>query len=74
VGLSPWGPNVPGTVVNHVETVKMKWINDEMDVNFPFSVGFTKQDGSTVDPGMKRKGIESMAYHVKGVVSAYPIK
>lgn len=74
VGLSPWGPNVPGTVVNHVETVKMKWINDEMDDNFPFSAGFTKQDGSSVGPGMKRGGIESMDYHVKGVVSAYPIK
>ena len=75
VGLSPWGPNVPGEVVNKVETVKMNWINDEMDDDFPFSAGFTKQDGTVVKAGeVGRKGIETMQYWVKGVISDFPVK
>ena len=75
VGLSPWGPNVPGKVINHVETIKMKWINDEMDVDFPFSAGFTKQDGTAIKAGtVGRKEIETMQYWVKGVVPDFPVK
>ena len=75
MGLSPWGPNVPGKVINHVETIKMKWINDEMDVDFPFSAGFTKQDGTAIKAGtVGRKEIETMQYWVKGVVPDFPVK
>ena len=75
VGLSPWGPNVPGEVVNKVETVKINWINDEMDDDFPFSAGFTKQDGTVVKAGeVGRQGIETMQYWVKGVISDFPVK
>jgi len=73
VGLSPWGKNVPGVVVNKVETIKMQWINDEMDTWFPFSEGFTKQDGTTVPAGVtKRPEIETMGYFVQGVKSEFP--
>jgi len=75
VGLSPWGPNVPGKVINQVETIKMNWINDEMDDDFPFSAGFTKQDGTVVKAGeVDRSGIETMQYWVKGVISDFPVK
>lgn len=74
VGLSPWGKNVPGEVVNKVETVKMNWINDEMDTWFPFSQGVTKQDGTKVPAGtIKRPELETMQYYVKGVVTQFPI-
>ena len=46
VGMSPWGVNVPGKVVNHVENLQMDWVNDKMDRFFPFSAGVTKQDGT----------------------------
>jgi len=35
VGLSPWGENVPGKVVNVVENIKMDWIGDKHDAFFP---------------------------------------
>ena len=73
VGLSPWGVNVPGSVINAVETVKMNWINDHMDNSFPFSAGITKQDGSTIPAGViKRPELESMQYFVKGIVNKFP--
>lgn len=83
VGLSPWGKNVPGKVVNHVETVKMDWVNDNMPNYFPFTEGFTKQDGSVVKAGefgwkgdtsdsSQRREIESMQYFVKGVGTPFP--
>ena len=63
VGLSPWGVNVPGNVVNHVETIKMNWINDEMDIYFPFSQGVTKKDGTKIPAGaIKRPELESMQF------------
>jgi basic membrane protein A len=31
VALSPWGENVPGKVVNAVETVKTSWLDDNFD-------------------------------------------
>ena len=75
VGLSPWGKNVPGEVVNKVETIKMNWINDEMDTWYPFSQGVTKQDGTKVKAGvLKRPELETMQYYVKGVVTQFPIK
>ena len=49
VGLSPWGKNVPGEVVNKVETVKMDWVNDKMGTYYPFDQGVTKQDGSKIE-------------------------
>ena len=48
VGLSPWGKNVPGEVVNKVETVKMDWVNDKMGTYYPFDQGVTMQDGSKI--------------------------
>ena len=75
VGLSPWGKNVPGEVVNKVETIKMNWINDEMDDWYPFSKGVTKQDGTKVSAGViKRPELESMQYFVKGIVQSFPGK
>jgi basic membrane lipoprotein Med (substrate-binding protein (PBP1-ABC) superfamily) len=68
VGLSPWGENVPGKVVNAVETIKMDWINDKMDNHFPFSLGITKQDGTKVAAGeIKRQQLDTMNYYVEGV-------
>jgi basic membrane lipoprotein Med (substrate-binding protein (PBP1-ABC) superfamily) len=68
VGLSPWGVNVPGEVVNAVETIKMDWINDKMDNHFPFSLGITKQDGTKVAAGeIKRQQLDTMNYYVEGV-------
>jgi basic membrane lipoprotein Med (substrate-binding protein (PBP1-ABC) superfamily) len=68
VGLSPWGVNVPGEVVNAVETIKMDWINDKMDNHFPFSLGITKQDGTKVVAGeIKRQQLDTMNYYVEGV-------
>ena len=73
VGLSPWGKNVPGTVVNKVETVRMEWINDNMDEWYPFSQGITKQDGTRVSAGeIKRPQLETMQYFVKGVTNKFP--
>ena len=75
VGLSPWGKNVPGDVVNKVETVKMEWINDNMGTYYPFDQGITKQDGSKVEAGViNRPELETMQYFVKGVASPFPVK
>ena len=75
VGLSPWGKNVPGEVVNKVETVKMNWINDEMGTYYPFDQGVTKQDGTKVPAGeIQRPQLETMQYFVKGVASKFPVK
>jgi len=68
VGLSPWGVNVPGKVINAVENIKMDWINDMMDNHFPFSQGVTKQDGTKVAAGeIKRHALDTMNYYVEGV-------
>lgn len=69
VDLSPWGPNVPESVKFHVEAEKEKFVNMTYDESFPFSAGFTKQNGTIVDPGMGREGIESMDYYVDGVIT-----
>jgi len=75
VGLSPWGINVPGRVVNKVETVKMEWINDNLDEWYPFSQGITKRDGTKVSAGaIKRPELETMQYFVKGIVNKFPTK
>lgn len=75
VALSPWGKNVPGEVVNKVETVKMQWVQDDLGTYFPFDQGITKADGSTVGKGeITRPQIETMQYFVKGVVSRFPTK
>jgi len=74
VGLSPWGKNVPGDVVNKVETVKMEWINDNMGTYYPFDQGITKADGSMVGKGeIARPQLETMQYFVKGVASKFPV-
>jgi len=68
VGLSPWGVNVPGKVVNVVETIKMNWIGDKYDAFFPFSQGVTKQDGTIIPAGeIKRQQLDTMDYYVEGV-------
>ncbi len=73
VGLSPWGVNVPGAVVNHVETIKMNWINDEMDIYFPFSQGVTKKDGTKIPANtIKRHALETMDFFVEGIVNKFP--
>ena len=75
VGLSPWGKNVPGDVVNKVETVKMDWINDKMGTYYPFDQGVTMQDGSKIKAGViKRPELETMQFFVKGVTSEFPVK
>jgi len=72
VGLSPFGPNVPANVRVKVETEKNKFVTEEYGPSYPFDQGFTKQDGTVVEPGMDRGGIESMDYFVRGVVTDYP--
>jgi len=68
VGLSPWGENVPGKVVNVVENIKMDWIGDKYDAFFPFSLGITKQDGTKIPAGeIKRHQLDTMQYYVEGV-------
>ena len=68
VALSPWGANVPGKVVNHVETVKTSWLDDDLDDFYPFSLGVTKRDGTKVPAGViKRPELDTMQYFVKGV-------
>jgi len=75
VGLSPWGHNVPGKVVNTVETIKMEWINDKYDMWYPFSLGIIKQDGTEIKAGViKRPELETMQYYVKGIVEPFPTK
>ena len=75
VGLSPWGKNVPGEVVNKVETVKMDWVNDKMGTYYPFDQGVTKQDGSEIKAGvLARPELETMQFFVKGVTSKFPVK
>jgi len=69
VALSPWGVNVPGSVVNAVETVKTSWLDDNFDDFHPFSLGVTKRDGSKVPAdSIKRGELDTMNYFVKGVV------
>jgi basic membrane lipoprotein Med (substrate-binding protein (PBP1-ABC) superfamily) len=68
VALSPWGVNVPGKVVNAVETVKTSWLDDNMDQFHPFSLGVTKRDGTKVPANsIKRGELDTMGYFVKGV-------
>jgi basic membrane lipoprotein Med (substrate-binding protein (PBP1-ABC) superfamily) len=68
VGLSPWGTNVPGTVVNAVEKIKFDWLDDKYNNHFPFSEGVTKRDGSKVSANtIKRMELDTMNYFVKGV-------
>ena len=68
VGLSPWGENVPGKVVNVVENIKMDWIGDKYDAFFPFSQGVTKQDGTKIPAGeIKRQQLDTMQFYVEGV-------
>jgi len=68
VGLSPWGENVPGKVVNVVENIKMDWIGDKYDAFFPFSRGVTKQDVTKIPAGeIKRQQLDTMQYYVEGV-------
>ena len=74
VGLSPWGVNVPGDVINKVETIKMDWINDKFDTWYPFSQGVTKQDGTKIPAGaIKRPELETMQYYVEGVAVPFPL-
>ena len=69
VALSPWGVNVPGKVVNTVETIKTTWLDDEFDDFYPFSAGLTKRDGTGVPPNtIKRGELDTMNYFVQGVV------
>ena len=68
VGMSPWGVNVPGKVVNHVENLQMDWVNDKMDRFFPFSAGVTKQDGTKIPPNtIKRQELDTMNFYVEGI-------
>ena len=80
VGLSPWGLDVPQAVSNHVDTIKMNWINDlqETDGNhwddlWPFSAGYNKRDGTPVAAGsIDRHQLETMAYYVEGIANPFP--
>ena len=71
VDLSPWGPNVPESVKYHVESEKRQFISEKYDASFPFSAGFTKQDGTVIESGMGRDGIETMDYFVEGVTTPF---
>ena len=52
----------------------MNWINDELDEWYPFSSGFTKQDGEKVPEGViKRPELETMMYYVDGVTGKFPV-
>ena len=71
VALSPWGVNVPGKVVNTVETIKTAWLDDELDDFYPSSAGVTKRDGTGVPPNtIKRGELDTMNYFVQGVVGS----
>ena len=71
VALSPWGVNVPGKVVNTVETIKTAWLDDNFDDFYPFSAGVTKRDGTGVPPNtIKRGELDTMNYFVQGVVGS----
>ena len=81
--LSPWGLDVPQEVSNHVDTLKMNWINDlqtaedgqHWDNLWPFSGGYTKQDGTVIEANtIDRHALETMQYYVEGVVNDYPTK
>jgi hypothetical protein len=69
VGLSPWGPNVPDEVVQIIEREKQRFESEEYDAAYPFSAGYTKQDGTVVPPGQTRADIDSMSYYVDGVIT-----
>ena len=69
VGLSPWGPNVPEEVVKIIEREKQRFKSEEYDAAYPFSAGYTKQDGTVVPPGQTRADIDSMSYYVDGVIT-----
>ena len=72
--LSPWGLEVPQEVSNHVDTLKMEWINDmRWDDQWPFSGGYNKQDGTSVAAGsIDRHQLETMQYYVEGIVNPFP--
>lgn len=69
VGLSPFGPNVPEEVVDIIEYEMSKFVSEEYDAAYPFSAGYTKQDGTVVPPGQTRADIDSMSYYVDGVIT-----
>jgi len=78
--LSPWGLDVPQEVSNHVDTIKMNWINDMQETDgkhwddlWPFSGGYNKQDGTPVAAGsVDRHQLETMGYYVEGIVPNFP--
>ena len=78
--LSPWGLDVPQEVSNHVDTIKMNWINDRQETDgkhwddlWPFSGGYNKQDGTPVAAGsVDRHQLETMGYYVEGIVNNFP--
>ena len=78
--LSPWGLEVPQEVSNHVDTIKMNWINDlqetkgvHWDDQWPFSGGYNKQDGTHVAAGsIDRHQLETMSYYVEGIANPFP--
>lgn len=71
--LSQWGKNVPDDVVSSVEGLRKQWVAGKKDEWFPFSEGFTKQDGSVVSPNtFKRHEIETAQFFVEGVISKFP--
>ena len=78
--LSPWGLDVPQEVSNHVDTIKMNWINDMQETDgvhwddlWPFSGGYNKQDGTPVAAGsVDRHQLETMGYYVEGIVNPFP--
>ena len=79
--LAPWGFDVPQEVSNHVDTVKMNWINDLQETNgqhwdelWPFSAGYNKQDGTVIKAkSIDRHQLETMQYYVEGVKNPFPI-
>jgi basic membrane protein A len=78
--LSPWGLEVPQEVSNHVDTLKMRWINDMQETNgqhwdelWPFSGGYNKRDGTPVAAGsVDRHQLDTMGYYVEGIAQPFP--
>ena len=64
-----WGKNVPGEVVNKVETVKMNWINDELDTWYPFSEERNRMEVKFSAGVIKRPELETMQFFVKGKIT-----
>ena len=46
-----------------------KFVSEEYDASFAFSVGYTKQDGTVVPAGAGRTEVDTMDHYVKGIIT-----